>query len=69
MSVATLPQVYQIYSTQNAEGVSALSWGYYTLFYLILLTYGFVHKETPIILTYSLCVILFAMIFVGAIIY
>ena len=67
--IATIPQVFQIFSTQDASGVSAMSWGYYTIFYAVLSVYGIVHKEKPLIITYLGGVVLFAVIFVGALIY
>lgn len=66
---ATLPQVLTIYTHQAASGVSAFSWGYYTLFSALLLIYGFVHKEKPIIITYLGSSILYMLIFIGSLLY
>ena len=66
---ATLPQVIEIWAGKDASGVSVYSWAYYTFFAFILLVYGFIHKETPIIATYLGSVILYAIITWGAIIY
>lgn len=69
MAAATIPQVYVIFANKNAVGVSEISWGYYTLFYAVFLSYGFAHKEKPIIIVYSFCLVLYASIFIGALIY
>ena len=69
MTFATIPQAYIIFANKNADGISTISWAYYVLFYVVLLIYGFVHKETPIIITYIGCVILYSMILIGSIIY
>lgn len=66
---ATLPQVYAIWAGKNAAGVSELSWGYYSLFSLILFMYGIVHKEKPIVVTYTGSVVLYTVVFIGALIY
>lgn len=66
---ATLPQVLDIWIGKNASGVSSLSWGYYSCFSIVLLFYGIVHKERPIIATYTGAVILYSAIFIGSIIY
>lgn len=67
--IATLPQVIQIFANEDASGVSSISWGYYTVFYTVLVIYGIVYKAKPLIITYSGGVILFAIIFVGSLIY
>lgn len=66
---ATLPQVYVIWESQDAGSVSPISWGYYTLFASVLLTYGVVHREKPIIITYACSTIVHAVVTIGAIIY
>jgi uncharacterized protein with PQ loop repeat len=66
---ATLPQVAKVWGEQSAEGLSSISWGYYTIFSFALLIYGIVHKEKPIILTYIGSTILYAAIFVGSLVY
>ena len=66
---ATLPQVLEIWSGKNASGVSSISWGYYSAFSLVLLMYGLVHKEKPIVITYTGAVILYAAIFIGSVVY
>lgn len=52
--IMAIPQLYQVYFYQNAAGISALSWFSWAAMNLIWLTYGFVHKEKPIIITYIL---------------
>lgn len=66
---ATLPQVLEIWVGKNATGVSSFSWGYYSFFSTVLLLYGIVHREKPIIVTYTGAVILYSAIFVGSLFY
>lgn len=47
--LATIPQIYLIYSTQNATGVSLFMWTCYNVGSVILLMYGLKHKLKPII--------------------
>ncbi len=56
---ATMPQVYTIWHNQDASGVSSLSWGYYSVFSAVLLFYGIVHREKPIIATYAGAAVLY----------
>jgi len=67
--ILTIPQVWDIYVAHNASGVSALTWGAYTLFTLPWLAYGIVHKERVLIYNNTLWVGLNGVIFVGALLY
>ncbi|MDD3481008.1 MAG: PQ-loop domain-containing transporter [Patescibacteria group bacterium] len=67
--VTTLPQIYDIFSTQSAVGVSALTWILYTTLCLIWLTYGVIHKLKPVIVSNTLWVTLQSLIIIGAVIY
>jgi len=46
-----IPQIYTILSTQNASGVSVLSWALYTIFCIPWFIYGVAHKVKPIIIS------------------
>jgi len=67
--IMTLPQLLKIYMAKSAAGVSALSWFSYTIIAMVWLIYGIIHKEKPIIITYSLWIIMDGAIAVGAIMY
>jgi len=67
--ILTIPQVWDIYVGQNAAGVSALSWGAYTLFTIPWLTYGIVHRERVLIVNNILWLVLNSLVFIGALIY
>jgi len=47
--LATIPQIYLIYSTQDVTGVSLFMWTCYNIASVILLMYGLKHKLMPII--------------------
>jgi uncharacterized protein with PQ loop repeat len=64
-----LPQIYKIYSSHDASGVSTLSWFAFGVLDIPFIIYGAVHKDTPIILTYTLWFIANFGVAIGAIIY
>lgn len=66
---ATLPQVLTIWVGRDATGVSSLSWAYYSLFGLVLLSYGLLHGEKPIIATYAGSTVLYIAVLTGSIKY
>ena len=49
--LALVPQVLQIYTTQNASSLSLPTWLILALLNLVWLLYGLIHKEPPIIVT------------------
>ena len=67
--VATIPQILKIYLTQNAAGVSALSWGTWALLDIPWILYGLAHRERPIAITYILWCTANTLVFVGVLLY
>ncbi len=67
--IITIPQVYAIWSTRNASGVSILSWSGYWLFGLVWLYYGIIHKDKAIIIYNGLYLVAEALILIGALLY
>ena len=67
--IITIPQVYAIWSTRNASGVSILSWSGYWLFGIIWLYYGIIHRDKAIITYNVLYLITEALILAGALLY
>ncbi len=65
----TLDQIYRIWVQQNASGVSVLSWFTYFVIAFIWVAYGIAHKEKPIILIYSIWIVLDAFIVVGTLMF
>lgn len=63
------PQIFKIYSTQDAAGVSALSWFAFAVLDIPFIIYGVIHKEKPIVITYTMFLIGNAIVAVGAVIY
>lgn len=68
-ALATIPQVLQIWIGQDASGVSALTWSYYAFGSFMFLIYGFIHRELPLIISYSAAVLLYILIVIGTIMY
>ncbi len=67
--IMTLPQLYGIWVTRQAEGVSLISWSSYFVFSMIWILYGVVHKEKPIIYTYTLWFVIEGLIIIGILLY
>lgn len=63
--VMTLPQVYTIWISQNASGVSMISWCAYLFTALAWLAYGVFHNVKPIIFSNIIWVILDLIIILG----
>ncbi len=64
-----LPQIIDIYSTQNAGSISIVSWLGSAVTSLIWFLYGSAHKEFPIVFNSGLGVIIALTIVLGAWLY
>ncbi|MBD3311402.1 MAG: hypothetical protein GF349_02820 [Candidatus Magasanikbacteria bacterium] len=64
-----LPQIYKIYSLQDATSISIFTFSAYLVFDVVWFTYGILHREKPIILVYTLWMLINATIVFGAVIY
>jgi len=67
--VMALPQILLIYGGRDATGVSSVAWFSWALMDIPWILYGIVHKERPIIITYTLWLACNVLIGIGAIIY
>ena len=67
--VMTIPQIFKIWIHKNASGVSAASWTAYLICSIFWVIYGKMHKEKPVIITYSIWIVLDIFIIIGTIIY
>jgi uncharacterized protein with PQ loop repeat len=67
--IMILPQIWLIYSTHNAAGVSAVSWFGWAVADIPWILYGLVHKERPIVIAYTLWCIGQLVVAIGAILY
>lgn len=65
----SLPQAYNLYSSQSAGSLSLLSWSSWALFNIPWIIYGFVHKQKPIITMYILWFLMNMSIVIGIILY
>lgn len=68
-AIATIPQVLQIWVSQDATGVSLVSWSYYAFAAVMFLIYGFLHRELPIIVNYSVASLLYVLVVIGTYLY
>src|SRR5688572_25446468 len=63
--VFALPQLLLVWGNQNAEGLSIVTWGSYTVFSLIWLVYGYIHHEKPILFSNIVWAFVNFSVFVG----
>ena len=67
--ITAIPQVYTIYDTQDATGVSLLTWVGFMIIGLVFLSYGIVHKLKPYILNQIIWFVLDFFVVAGVLIY
>lgn len=67
--VITSSQVFKIWMTQNAQGVSLIAWSAYLFNSLCWLYYGIIHNERPIIYTNIVCSLINILVILGIVIY
>ena len=67
--ILTIPQIIKIWINQSAGDISIISWIAYFFGSMILLTYGVVHKEKPLIVMYSAWILINFMIVISILIY
>lgn len=63
-----LPQVIEVFKG-NSEGVSIFSWLGFLIFAAFFLTYGIVHKITPMIITNALWLVIDGLVVLGVLTY
>ena len=56
--LATLPQVYQVFMTQDTKGLALVTWTVWVLLSCVWLVYGLLHKEMPIVLSNLIYIVL-----------
>ena len=67
--IMMIPQLRLIYVEKNAAGLEPITWITLALLNIPWIIYGVAHKEKPIVLIYSLWIIVNALIFIGAVMY
>ena len=67
--LTTLPQVYQIFTSHTAAGVSLFSWLGFVFFGTIFLTYAIAHRLKALIVTEILWLIVDVLVVVGVLMY
>ena len=52
MPLVTLPQLYDVFHSNNLQGVSLVTWSFYTVQAGLFAVFGIKHKEKPLVITY-----------------
>lgn len=67
--LTTIPQIWKIFATQSAAGISIFSWASWAILDLPWIFYGILHKDKPIIIAYTLWLITNLAVVIGALLY
>ena len=69
MPLATVPQIIQIFSDQNVEGISLATWILYTVGVIPFFIYGFIHNIRHLVILNGLWLICQLLIIFGVLLY
>ena len=64
-----LPQLFKIWISKSANGVSLLSWSGFAVISLMWVYYGYIHKNKPILLMNSALFVIQTLIATGTLLY
>jgi MtN3 and saliva related transmembrane protein len=67
--LATLPQVYQVFMTKDAKGLSLITWLVWTALSCLWALYGYLHKEVPILVSNIIYIVLQSAVVIAIIMY
>lgn len=67
--LSAAPQVYEIYASQNASGVSLLTWMGFLLIGCVFLSYGLSHRLKPYIINQLVWFVLDVLVIIGIFLY
>lgn len=56
--LTAIPQILKIWANQDAGGLSLVTWILWLIFAIPMLAYGIVHKTKPLIIMYSLWILI-----------
>jgi len=67
--ILTIPQIFILFSTKSAEGISLISWASYLIGSIVFFFYAIVHKTKPLILIYCFWIFVHIIMVIGIILY
>lgn len=67
--IMAVPQAWQIFTQQEAAGVSVLSWTLFALLDIPLFIYGYAHRDFIIMVSYSMWFVINTIVVSGALFY
>lgn len=69
MPMTTIPQIYLLYSSKNAAGLSLAMWVLYTIGCIPFLLFGYIYKHRQIVVLNTLWLIVQVVMIVGILLY
>ena len=67
--LSTIPQIVEIFVSGDASGVSLLTWGAYAVLGFILLLWAIADSIKPLIISYSLWMLMYIAVLIGVMLY
>ncbi len=67
--IMSIPQILKIWGEQNAESISIYTVSSYLFASFCWLTYGTLHRETPLMISYSFWIVADSMLVIGTVLY
>lgn len=67
--IVSVPQIIKLYETRAVEGFSIITWILLAVMNIFWIIYGIVHKEKPLVISYSLWFISNSLMVLGIILY
>ena len=67
--ISAIPQIIKIFSLRTAVSLSLISYSLWAIGDIPWIIYGYVHKERPIVIAYSLWMVMNIIIIIGILIY
>lgn len=64
--LTAIPQIFKIWQTQDAGGISLVTWILWLILAFPMLAYGIVHKTKPFIVMYSLWILIHITVILSA---
>lgn len=67
--LATIPQIIEVYGTQDSSGVSLWTWALYAVLQFALLLWAIADSIKQLIISYTLWMVMYAVLIIGIVIY
>jgi len=67
--IMTMPQLFKVWMEKDASSLSLATWITYLMLALFWSSYGYLHKQKPLIITFSIYIFIHSFIVFGIVVY